>query len=246
MTTTTIMTTATTTTKAKVVDPRTEELEPALVCEALAPLLGDERRQRIDAVIDARLSGLTVMVENLHDPRNGAAVLRSCEAFGLATVHVVEAAERFRFSPAVSQGCEKWLDVERHPTFARAEARLRAAGFVLYAAVPDAAVSLGDLDFARPAAIVVGNEHDGLTAEAAGAADVRFSIPMAGMTRSLNLSVAAAVTLSHAAARRRAALGRAGDLDDPARLALRARFYAASLRGADEIVARFRADRAGR
>jgi len=213
-------------------------VDPETVCAALAPLLGDERRGRIDAVIDARLAGLTVVIENLHDPRNGAAVLRSAEAFGIQAVHVVEAAERFRFSPAVSQGCEKWLDVRRHPTFASAQAALGGAGFALYAAVPGAAVALEDLDFARPAAVVVGNEHAGLSAAAQQAADVCFSIPMAGMTRSFNLSVAAAVMLARATERRRQALGRAGDLDAGARLRLRARFYAASVRGARDVVAR--------
>ena len=212
--------------------------DPALICAALAPLLGDERMRRIDEVVEARLSSLTVVVENLHDPRNGAAVLRSCEAFGLQTVHVVEAAERFRFSAEVSQGCEKWMTVERHPTFSAAQARLQAAGFALYAAVPDGKVPLEALDFSRPAAIVVGNEHAGLTSGAIALCDVPFAIPMAGMTRSLNLSVATALIVSHAAARRRAALGRAGDLDDGARVALRARFYAASVRGADSVVAR--------
>jgi len=216
----------------------TASRDPALICEALAPLLGEERRRRIDEVVDARLASLTVVVENLHDPRNGAAVLRSCEAFGLQTVHVVEAAERFRFSAEVSQGCEKWMDVERHPTFASAHARLQAAGFALYAAVPDGKVPLEALDFSRPAAIVVGNEHAGLTSGAIALADVPFAIPMAGMTRSLNLSVATALIVAHAAARRRAALGRAGDLDDEARAVLRARFYAASVRGADGVVAR--------
>ncbi|HEY4184743.1 MAG TPA: RNA methyltransferase [Polyangia bacterium] len=221
---------------------RARAAEPHAICEALAPLLGEERRRRIDAIIEARLSGLTVLVENLHDPRNGAAVLRSAEAFGLQTVHVVEAAERFRFSADVSQGCEKWMDVERHATFAAAQARLHAAGFVLYAAVPDAKTTLDELDFARPAAIVVGNEHAGLTADAIARADVPFSIPMLGMTRSLNLSVASALIVSHAAARRRAALGRPGDLDEQARDLLRARFYTASVRGAEGVVARHLAE----
>jgi len=212
--------------------------DPALICAALAPLLGEERRQRIEEVVEARLGSLTVVVENLHDPRNGAAVLRSCEAFGLQTVHVVEAAERFRFSSEVSQGCEKWMDVERHATFAAAQARLQANGFALYAAVPDGKVPLEALDFSRPAAIVVGNEHSGLTTGAIALADVPFAIPMAGMTRSLNLSVATALIVSHAAGRRRAALGRAGDLDDGERARLRARFYAASVRGADGVGAR--------
>lgn len=223
----------------------TQGRDPALVCAALAPLLGEERRQRIEEVVEARLGSLTVLVENLHDPRNGAAVLRSCEAFGLQTVHVVEAAERFRFSSEVSQGCEKWMDVERHATFAAAKARLHSEGFALYAALPDGKVPLEALDFSRPAAIVVGNEHSGLTSDAIALADVPFAIPMAGMTRSLNLSVATALIVSHASARRRAALGRAGDLDDAARATLRARFYAASVRGAEGVVARHAAAAAG-
>jgi hypothetical protein len=72
------------------------------------------------------------------------------------------------------------------------------------------------------------------------AADARFQIPMAGMTRSLNLSVAAALIAERAAARRRRTLGAPGDLDPAAQLALRARFYAASVRGAEAVIARYR------
>jgi tRNA (guanosine-2'-O-)-methyltransferase len=218
--------------------PGLEDIDPEVICAALAPLIADERRQRIDAVVEARLAGLTLVLENLHDPHNGAAVLRSAEAFGLQEVHVVETVEPFRFSADVTQGCEKWIDLRRHPTLGSARDSLRAAGFALYAALPGAAAALGDLDFARPAAVLVGNEHAGLSAGAREAADVCFAIPLAGMTRSLNLSVAAALVLEHAAARRRQALGLPGDLDPAARLRLRARFYAASVRGAAAVVAR--------
>jgi tRNA (guanosine-2'-O-)-methyltransferase len=211
---------------------------PELVCAALAPLLVDGRRERIDAVVEARLAGLTLVIENLHDPHNGAAVLRSAEAFGLGEVHVVEGAEPFRFSSEVTQGCEKWIDVRRHASFAAAELGLRAAGFALYAAVPGADRTIADLDLSRPAALLIGNERAGLTPEALAAADQRFAVPLVGMTRSLNLSVAAALVLAPAAERRRQSLGRAGDLDEAARLALRARFYAASVRGAADVVAR--------
>ena len=212
--------------------------DPAAVCATLGPLLLDERRVRIDGAAAARLGGLRVVIENLHDPHNGAAVLRSAEAFGIQRVDVIESVEPFRFSSVVTQGCEKWLDVVRHPTLAEAVASLRADGFALYAAVPDAAATVEDLDFARPAAVMIGNEHDGLTSEAIAAADVVFGIPMPGMTRSLNLSVAAALIAERAAQRRRRAIGRSGDLDDAAVLALRARFYAASVRGADVVLAR--------
>ncbi len=208
------------------------------MCATLAPLLLDERRTRIDEAAAARLGGLRVVIENLHDPHNGAAVLRSAEAFGIQRVDVIESVEPFRFSSEVTQGCEKWLDVVRHPTLADAVAALRADGFALYAAVPGAAATVEDLDFSRPAAVMIGNEHDGLTGAAIGAADVVFGIPMAGMTRSLNLSVASALIAERAAQSRRRAIGRPGDLDDAAVLALRARFYAASVRGADVVLAR--------
>ena len=213
-------------------------LSPARVCAELGPLLLDERRTRIDAAAASRLVGLRVVIENLHDPHNGAAVLRSAEAFGVQRVEVIETAEPFRFSSTVTQGCEKWLDVVRHKTLAAAVASLRAAGCLLYAAVPGAAVALDDLDFSRPAAVMVGNEHDGLTAEAIAAADVRFGIPMHGLTQSLNLSVATALIVARASTLRRQALGAPSDLTEEAILALRARFYAASVRGADVILAR--------
>ncbi len=219
--------------------------DPAAVCAALAPLLLEERRARIDAAVAARLGGLRVVIENLHDPHNGAAVLRSAEAFGIQRVDVIESSERFRFSSTVTQGCEKWLDVVRHATLDAAVAALRADGFVIYAAVPGAEASVEDLNFSRPAAVMVGNEHDGLTGAAIDAADRVFGIPMAGMTASLNLSVATALIASRASALRRRALRAEGDLEADARLALRARFYAASVRGAEAVVARYRVGGAG-
>jgi tRNA (guanosine-2'-O-)-methyltransferase len=213
--------------------------DPTSVCAALAPLLLEERRARIDAAVAARLGGLRVVIENLHDPHNGAAVLRSAEAFGIQRVEVIESFEPFRFSSTVTQGCEKWLDVLRHKTLDAAVANLRRDGFVIYAAVPGAEASVEDLNFSRPAAVMVGNEHEGLTGAAIDAADRVFSIPMAGMTASLNLSVATAVIASRAAALRRRALRAEGDLDADARLALRARFYAASVRGAEAVVERY-------
>jgi tRNA (guanosine-2'-O-)-methyltransferase len=211
---------------------------PAEVCACLAPLLLPDRRARIDAAAATRLGGLRVLIENLHDPHNGAAVLRSAEAFGVQRVDVIESVERFRFSSTVTQGCEKWLDLVRHRTLAAAMIGLRSEGFAIYAAVPGAATALDELDFSRPAAVMVGNEHEGLTADAISAADVRFGIPMFGLTQSLNLSVAAAIIVSRASALRRQALGRAGDLDEAAVLALRARYYAASVRGAEAVLAR--------
>jgi tRNA (guanosine-2'-O-)-methyltransferase len=215
--------------------------DPADIIAALAPQLSAERIARIDAVLDARLAGLTVVLENLHDPHNGAAALRSVEGFGLAELHVVEQAEPFRFSDKVTQGCEKWVAIHRHPRFADAAAALHARGFRLYAAVPGAPVALAELDASRPSALVFGNEHAGLTGAAQAACDGTFAIPMAGFTQSFNLSVSVALCVHDASARRRAALGASGDLPEEKRARLRARWYVLSVdpRAAQGIVERF-------
>lgn len=243
---------------------------PDDVVAALAPQLTAERRARIEEVLAQRLAGLTVVLEDLHDPHNGAAALRSVEGFGLCELHVVEQAEPFRSSadePArqsragwmrprsarsprlsqrVTQGCQKWVAVQRHPDFAACAAALHARGFSLYAAVPGAALTVDQIDVSRPAALVFGNEHAGLTSAAQAACDATFAIPMAGFTQSFNLSVSVALSVYDTTRRRRAQLGGApGDVPDEERARLRARWYALSMdeRAAEGLVARHVSER---
>jgi tRNA (guanosine-2'-O-)-methyltransferase len=221
-------------------DRREEEailaLGPAAAVAALSAVLGPERAARLDQSAAARLAGVTVVLENLYDPHNGAAVLRSCEAMGLLSVHVVESAERFRAARKVTQGCDKWLEVARHPSAEDCARALRARGFRLYAAVPGAALSLERIDPLVPAAFLLGNEHAGLSGGARALCDEEFAIPLYGLSQSLNLSVATALVIHGQSERRRRALGRAGDLDGEALLRLRARYYARDVRGAEAIV----------
>jgi tRNA (guanosine-2'-O-)-methyltransferase len=131
----------------------------------------------------------------------------------------------------------------RDETIERCVAELKQRGVRLYAAVPGATTSLEDLDPMAPAAFLIGNERDGLTAAARAACDVEFAIPMRGFSQSVNLSVATALCVYTHAERRRRALGRAGDLDEAALDALRADYYRRDLRGADAIIARALASR---
>jgi tRNA (guanosine-2'-O-)-methyltransferase len=212
---------------------------PATVVEALEPLVSAERAARIEQVLDARLGSVTVALENLYDPHNGAAAIRSVEAFGLSTLHVVEQAQPFSFAEGITIGCEKWISIARHRDVAGCAAALRGAGFRLYATAPEAGRTVEQADVSGPVAVLFGNEHAGLSAEAAAACDGALAIPMAGFTRSLNLSVSVALVISRLAERRRAALGRAGDLPAQERARLRARWYALSVRGAAQVVARY-------
>src|SRR5262249_37462075 len=151
-------------------------------------------------------------------------------------------------SDKVTQGCEKWVDIVRHPRFADAADALHRRGFALYAAVPGAGIPLAELDVARPAALVFGNEHAGLTGAAQAACDGTFTIPMTGFTRSFHLRGPVAIAVHSASVRRRAALGAHGALPAEERARLRARWYVLSVdpRAAQGIVTRFVANRTRR
>lgn len=220
------------------VDALIERYGVAVVTEAIRPLLSERRMARIESVLDSRLDSVTAVLENLHDPHNGAATIRSVEAFGLTSVHVVETMERFRHAPAVTIGSEKWIETRRHPSFAECAEAVRARGMLLYATVPGAELTLDSVDVSKPCAIVFGNEHEGLTANAIDACDHTVSIPMFGFTQSFNLSVSVALAVQRLAERRRKHLGTGGDLGSEERARLRARWYALSVRAADQIVER--------
>ena len=209
---------------------------PQAIVELLRPLLDERRAARLDEVAASRLGGVVVVLEDLHDPHNGGAVLRSCEAMGIREVNIIASRERFRVSEKVTQGADKWLDVLEHKSTESSLSSLRQRGFRLAAAVPGVTTQLTDLDPLTPTALLMGNEHAGLTKEARAFCDVEFAIPLHGFSESLNLSVATALCTFSMTSRRRAALGRRGDLDEAGLWDLRARYYLRDVRGALTIV----------
>jgi tRNA (guanosine-2'-O-)-methyltransferase len=213
------------------------QLAPASqIVDLLRPLLDEKRAARLDEVAAGRLAGVVVVLEDLHDPHNGGAVLRSCEAMGVSEVHIIASRERFRVSDKVTQGADKWLEVIEHRTTRASLTSLRERGFRLAAAVPGAKTQLADLDPLQPTALLMGNEHAGLSAEARSLCDVEFAIPLHGFSESLNLSVATALCTFSMTSRRRTALDRRGDLDEAGLLDLRARYYLRDVRKALTIV----------
>lgn len=209
------------------------------IISAMSEIMTDERKARLDEVVAGRLRSVTVVFENLYDPHNGAAALRSCEALGIDTIHIV--GDRMRFSDKVTQGSHKWLRLVHHASLDACVAALRAEDFQLVAAVPGAAVALDALPCERKTAFLLGNEHAGLSDAARAACDVEYTIPMAGFSESFNLSVATAISLYSFTQRRRGFLGARGDLSAPDQLALRAAYYGMDVRGADLIIDRYRA-----
>ena len=107
---------------------RVEAFDAPRVVQKLEPHVLDRRAARIRQVVDARLDSVQVAFDAPHDPHNGAAVLRSCEAFGVQRLHVIERQEPFLVSPTVSRGAEKWVDIHRYARAAVAIVRSSSLG----------------------------------------------------------------------------------------------------------------------
>ena len=169
--------------------------------------------EKIKAVLAHRQPDLTLVMENIHDPHNVSAVLRSCDAVGVTRVGLLYTVEKFpRIGRKSSSSANKWLERRRHTSVDECYATLRAEGFTVLAThLSTSSVSLYSLDLTRKVALVFGNEHRGVSEEAAAKADANFQIPMVGMIQSLNVSVACAVSLYEVLRQRLAA----GHMDRP-------------------------------
>ncbi len=200
------------------------------VVEILGDRLSDARLQRIDEVIRHRTRLLTIAIDGVYDPHNAAAVIRTADAFGLQTVHVIEQEARFLSSRKVTQGAHKWVDLMVWKQAERFAESVQKEGKKILVAEANSAIPLGEIDSSEPLALVFGNEHNGISPKMKEMSDGSFSIPMFGFTESVNVSVAAAITL--AALRGKGEGGLSGKESE----VLRARFYLRSVRAGYDIV----------
>ncbi len=194
-------------------DELSVHLQTIPLARALLADLSAHRARRVVEVAAARLGGVTVVLENLSDPHNASAVLRTCEGLGVETLHVVEQPNRWEKNKSIARSADDWMTVKKHQGLARCLGDLAAAGFALYAAdVGAGCVSIAEVDVSRPVALIFGSEHSGLSKRALALTDHRFTIPMRGMVESFNVSVSAAVALWEVTSRRRRLLAEGGDL----------------------------------
>lgn len=198
------------------------------VMELLDPFLSEERKQRIESVVDNRTYSVCTVVEGLSDVGNVSAICRTADAMGFQSVHVISNGNRLRYkeNPRTSAGAEKWLDMEKWDDTQTCLTTLKARGYrIAVTHIADDTVSIHDMDWTVPTAIVLGNEHRGISEEAIALSDVRCSIPMAGMVESFNVSVAAAILMHHAVIDRISRQGFHGDLSEAETCTLLAVFY---------------------
>ncbi|KAL6526385.1 hypothetical protein OROMI_030025 [Orobanche minor] len=171
------------------------------VLEAIDPYITDVRKERFRNVVCNRSYSVCLVVEGLSDFGNVSAAFRSADALGIQSVHVVscDTSRRYKDNRHVSMGAEKWLDIEVWSSVRECFENLRARGYrIATAYLGTDAVSVYDVDWSCPTAIVVGNELRGVSEEALELSDVNCSIPMRGMVDSFNVSVAAGLLMHHA------------------------------------------------
>ncbi|MFK7987086.1 MAG: TrmH family RNA methyltransferase [Sandaracinaceae bacterium] len=200
------------------------------VVRILGPMITEARMARMNAVLERRTRSLIPVLEDLHDPHNGAAVMRSADAFGCHEVHIIENQNRFMVAHRVTRGTERWLELHRHGAIEPCLAELKARGYKIFIAAMEGTVTPEQLAEVPRAAVVFGNEHLGISEAVRDAADGSYAIPMEGFVESLNVSVASAITL-YVASR-----GRHGSLDETAKEQVRARWLLSTVKDGARIV----------
>jgi tRNA (guanosine-2'-O-)-methyltransferase len=160
-----------------------------------------ERRERLLSVLNKRQAGLTVVLENVQDPHNISAVMRTCDAVGIQEIYVLnnKIPKHKKWGAKSSSSAAKWLTIHQFTDVDECVAAVRQKYDKIYTThLATDAVSLYEIDFTGSVALVFGNEHGGLSEEIIAKADGNVIIPQVGIIRSLNISVACAVSIYEA------------------------------------------------
>lgn len=164
--------------------------------DLLKSQLTPTRREKMELVASKRTNHIRLVLQDVHDPHNISACLRSAEAFGIFSIDIVEEKPKYKKGSTAARGVENWLSIHKHTSIAACAQSLKAQGYLLAKGVPrPEAYSIQELPVDRPIAVIFGNEHDGVSPEWDPFIDLTFTIPMVGFVESLNISVSAAITL---------------------------------------------------
>lgn len=176
--------------------------ERAALIAHLAEHISPARWAKMQECIALRTRYTTLVLENIQQPQNTNAVLRSCEIFGVQDVHIVEETHGFSSYTGISRGASDWLSIKRYNKpgshrIAECYDYLRARGYRILATSPrsGSTYTIENVPFDQPCAYVFGTEEVGLSSYALEHADATVTIPMYGFTQSFNISVSAALVM---------------------------------------------------
>lgn len=160
-----------------------------------------ERHHKLTSVLNKRQGDIAIVMENVFDPHNISAVMRTCDAVGVQDIYILNTKipRHKKWGAKSSSSAAKWLTVHQFENTEACVAELRKNySTILTTHLSSDAVGLHQIDFTKSIALVFGNEHSGVSDEMRAIADGNFIIPQVGIIRSLNISVACAVTLYEA------------------------------------------------
>ena len=170
--------------------------------EFLTSHLTQERKTRFEEVAGMRTNYVSVVIEDIFQSQNASAVIRTCECFGIQNLHIIENNNEYNVNPDVVRGSDNWIHIHRwnkkKQNTVDCLRQLKQEGYTIAAtSLNENSTSLYDLPVNRPLVLVFGNEGKGISSNVKQHADVFVKIPMYGFTESFNISVSAAICLSH-------------------------------------------------
>jgi tRNA (guanosine-2'-O-)-methyltransferase len=160
-----------------------------------------ERHHKLTSVLNKRQGDITIVLENVSDPHNISAVMRTCDAVGVQEIYVLNTKiqQHKKWGAKSSSSAAKWLTIHQFEDATECFSSLRKRySKILTTHLSSDAIGLHEIDMTQPIALVFGNEHSGVSDEIRAMADGNFIIPQVGIIQSLNISVACAVTLYEA------------------------------------------------
>jgi tRNA (guanosine-2'-O-)-methyltransferase len=166
----------------------------------LTEFISENKKNKFKEIIRYRTRHITLVLEDIFQPHNASAVLRSCDCFGIQDVHIIENTNKYEVNPDVALGSSKWLSLYKYNALENNTAAclksLKDAGYSIVATTPhEEEYTPEDLPLNRKIALVFGTEMEGLSPLALEMADRFVKIPMYGFTESLNISVSAALLI---------------------------------------------------
>lgn len=219
------------------------------IIQHLQQFITEERWQTMNDVLSKRTRHLTVVLEDLYQPHNASAVLRSCDCFGVQDVHIIENENKFDPSKGVTIGSDQWLSLnyynerEGNNTIECYE-KLRDEGYQLIATTPHADdVTIDEIPIDKKTALIFGSELTGLSDVALTEADGYARIPMVGFSESFNISVSAALCLYEFSNRIRKSKDLEWPLTKEEKLDLQYKWLKNSIRASDKVIDRYLKDR---
>lgn len=155
----------------------------------------ENRINKFKKVIDNKQIDLTVICDEISDPHNISAIMRTCESVGVNEIHVINRRGKTILGKKSSASANKWIDVFNYKSYDQVSKKINTNYQIISTVLDKKAISIYDIDLTKPTVIILGNEHSGISNKIKSKSNIQAFIPMFGLVQSLNVSVAAAVIL---------------------------------------------------